>query len=168
MGIEVNMIDINKIKKYFKNNGYADIIEESKPFCAHYTSMNVSGNEVVWFDISNRDRVKQKRYKLKTYKVDVESGTNETDINANKEKLVDSLYEKNIEMFGGITDKEKLLNLTCNQLCEWRWLEDDGGKIFSEIHRNGDVVYTAHLVKYAVVLDADGNPIDPDIKEIKR
>ena len=70
-------------------------------------------------------------------------------------------------MFGGITDREKLLNLTCNQLCEWRWLEDDGGKIFSETHKNGDVVYIAHLVKYAVVLDADGNPIDPEIKEIK-
>lgn len=70
-------------------------------------------------------------------------------------------------MFGGITDSENLLNLTCNQLCEWRWLEDDGVKIFSETHRNGDVVYTAHLVKYAVVLDADGKPIDPEIKEIK-
>ena len=162
------MIDINKAEKYFRNNGYADIIEESKPFCAHYTSMNVWGNEVVWLDISNPERVTQKRYKLKTYKVDVEIGKNETDINAIKEKLVDSLYAKNLEMFGGITDREKLLNLTCNQLCEWRWLEDDGGKIFSETHKNGDVVYVAHLVKYAVVLDADGNPIDPDIKEIER
>lgn len=39
------MIDINKAEKYFKNNGYDDIIEESKPFCAHYTSMNVWGYE---------------------------------------------------------------------------------------------------------------------------
>ena len=161
------MIDINKAEKYFRNNGYADIIEESKPFCAHYTSMNVWGNEVVWLDISNPERVTQKRYKLKTYKVDVEIGKNESDINAIKEKLVDSLYAKNLEMFGGITDREKLLNLTCNQLCEWRWLEDEDGKIFFETHRNGDIVYTAHLVKYAVVLDTDGNPIDPEIKEIK-
>ena len=41
------MIDINKAEKYFKNNGYDDIIEESKPFCAYYTSMNVWGNEVI-------------------------------------------------------------------------------------------------------------------------
>ena len=162
------MIDVNKVKKYFKNNGYADIIEESKPFCAHYTSMNVWGNEVVWFDISNPERVTQKRYKLKTYKVDVEIGKNEIDIDAIKEKFIDSLYAKNLEMFGGITDREKLLNLTCNQLCEWRWIEDEKGQILFETHKNGDVIYTAHLVKYAVVLDADGNPIDPEIKEIER
>lgn len=162
------MIDIDKIEKYFRNNGYADIIEESKPFCTHYTSMNVWGNEVFWLDVSNPEKVIQKRYKLKTYKVDVEIGKNETDINAIKEKLVNSLYAKNLEMFGGITDKEKLLNLTCNQLCEWHWLEDDGGKIFFKTHGNKDVVYAAYLVKYAVVLDTNGNPIDPDIKEIGR
>lgn len=160
------MININEVEKYFKNNGYDDIIEESKPFCAYYTSMNVWGNEVFWFNISDPERATQKRYKLKTYKVDAEIEKNETDINMIKEKLVDGLYAKNLEMFGGITDREKLLNLTCNQLCEWRWLEDDGGRIFYETHKNGDVVYTAHLVKYAVVLDADGNPIDSDIKEI--
>ena len=162
------MIDINKVEKYFRNNGYADIIEESKPFCAYYTSMNVWGNEVFWLNTSYLEKVTQKRYKLKTYKVDVEIGKNETDINAIKEKIVDSLYAKNLEMFGGITDREKLLNLTCNQLCEWRWLEDDGGKIFFKTYKDGDIVYTAHLVKYAVVLDVDGNPIDPEIKEIKR
>ena len=101
------MIDINRVEKYFKNNGYADIIEEAKPFCAHYTSMNVWGNEVVWLDISNPERVTQKRYKLKTYEVDVEIGKNEIDINAIKEKIVDNLYAKNLEMFGGITDSEK-------------------------------------------------------------
>ena len=161
------MIDINKIDNYFKNYGYADLIDESKLFCAHYTSMNVWGNEVVWLDVSDPEKVIQKRYKLKTYKVDVEIGKNETDIKAIQEKIIDDLYAKNLEIFCGITDRGKLLNLTCNQLCEWRWLEDDRGKIFSETYRNGDVVYTAHLVKYAVVLDTDGNPIDPEIKEIK-
>ena len=81
------MIDINKAEKYFKNNGYDDIIEESKPFCAYYTSMNVWGNEIAWLDVSNPEKVTQKRYKLKTYKVDVEIGKNETDINAIKKKL---------------------------------------------------------------------------------
>lgn len=161
------MININKVDNYFKNYGYADLIDESKLFCAHYTSINVWGNEVVWLDVSDPEKVIQKRYKLKTYKVDVEIGRDETDIKAIQEKIIDSLYAKNLEIFCGITNREKLLNLTCNQLCEWHWLEDDRGKIFSETYRNGDVVYTAHLVKYAVVLDADGNPIDPEIKEIK-
>lgn len=162
------MIDIDKIEKYFRNNGYADIIEESKPFCTHYTSMNVWGNEVVWLDVSNLEKVIQKRYRLKTYKVDVEIDKNYVDINKIKEKIINSLYAKNLEMFCGITDRNKLLDLTCNQLCEWRWLENNNGEIFYRTHKNDDVVYTAHLVKYAVVLDANGNPIDPDIKEIGR
>ena len=62
----------------------------------------------------------------------------------------------------------KYLSSQTQYLCEWRWLEDDNGKIFRETHKNGDVVYTAHFVKYAVVLDMDGNPIDPDIKEIQK
>ena len=161
------MIDIDKAGKYFYSFGYADIIDEAKPFCAHYTSMNVWGNQVIWLDISNPEKVIQKRYKLKTYRVDVEIGKNETDLDAIKEKFVNTLYTKNLEMFGGITDREKLLDLTCNQLCEWQWLIGDDGKIFHETHKNGEVVYVASLVKYAAVLDADGNPIDPEIKEIK-
>ena len=160
------MIDIDKAGKYFYSFGYADIIDEAKPFCAHYTSMNVWGNEVIWFDISNPEKVIQKRYKLKTYRVDVEIGKNEIDLDTIKEKFVNTLYTKNLEMFGGITDREKLLDLTCNQLLEWRWLIGDDGKIFRETHKNGEVVYVASLVKYAVVLDTNGNPIDPDIKEI--
>lgn len=160
------MIDINKAGKYFRSFGYADIIDEAKPFCAHYTSINVWGNRVIWLDISDPEKVIQKRYKLKTYRVDVEIGKNEIDIDTIKEKFVNTLYTKNLEMFGGITDREKLLDLTCNQLCEWQWLIGDDGKIFHETHKNGEVVYVASLVKYAVVLDPNGNPIDPDIKEI--
>lgn len=160
------MIDIDKAGKYFRNFGYADIIDEAKPFCAHYTSINVWGNRVIWLDISDPEKVIQKRYKLKTYRVDVEIGKNEIDIDTIKEKFVNTLYTKNLEMFGGITDREKLLDLTCNQLCEWQWLIGDDGKIFHETHKNGEVVYVASLVKYAVVLDPNGNPIDPDIKEI--
>ncbi len=55
------MIDISKAEKYFKNNGYDDIIEESKPFCAYYTSMNVWGNEIAWLDVSNPEKVTQKK-----------------------------------------------------------------------------------------------------------
>lgn len=162
------MIDINKAEKYFYNNGYADIIEEAKPFGTHFTSLNVWGNEVIWLDVSNPDKVTQKRYKLKGYYVDAEISKDDSDIKVVEEKLINSLTAKNREMFGGITDREKLLNLTCNQLAEWQWLIDDDGKIFHKKLVNGDTVYVAKLVKYAVVLDADGNPIDPDIKEIER
>lgn len=162
------MININEVEKYFRNNGYNDIINEAQLLGAKYSTINVWGNEVIWLDVSNPDMVMQKRYKLKGYYVDAEICKDDNDIKVIEENLINSLAAKNRKMFGGITDREKLLNLTCNQLCEWRWLENDEGKIFFETNKNGDVVYTAHLVKYAVVLDMDGNPIDPDIKEIKR
>lgn len=162
------MIDIRKAENYFYNYGYSDIIEEAKPFGTHFSSLNVYGNEVIWLDVSNPDKVTQKRYKLKVYCVDAEIGEKDTDLKAVEERIIDSVAAKNREMFGGITDVKKLLNLTCNQLAEWQWLRDDDGKIFHEKHKNGETVYTATLVKYAVVLDSEGNPIDPDIKEIDR
>lgn len=162
------MIDIKKAENYFYNYVYADFIEEAKPFGAHFSSLNVWGNEVIWLDVSNPDKVTQKRYKLKGYYVDAEIGKDDTDLKAVEERIIDSLAAKNREMFGGITDVRKLLDLTCNQLAEWQWLQDDDGKIFHEKHKNGETVYTATLVKFAVVLDADGNPIDPDIKEVCR
>ena len=161
------MVDIKKAEKYFYNNGYAEIINEAKPFGAHFSTFNVWGNEVIWLDVSNPDKVTQKRYKLKGYYADVEIGKDDANIKTIEEKIVNSLIAKNREMFGGITDTEKLLDLTCNQLAEWQWLRDDDGKIFRETRKNGDVAYIARLVKYAVVLDANGNPIDPEIKEIK-
>lgn len=161
------MIDINKVEKYFINYGYEDIINNAKPFGAQFTSLNVWGNEVIWLDISNPERVIQKRYKLKNYYVDAEVKESDN-IEIIKERLTNDLTKKNLEMFGGVTNFEKLLDLTCNQLAEWQWLRDDDGKIFHEKHKDGETVYTATLAKYAVVLDSNGNPIDPDIKEIRR
>ena len=57
------MIDINEADNYFKKYGYADLIDESELFCAHYTNMNVWGNEVIWLDVSDLEKVVQKRYK---------------------------------------------------------------------------------------------------------
>lgn len=161
------MIDINKVEKYFINYGYEEIINNAKPFGAQFTSLNVWGNEVIWLDISNPERVIQKRYKLKNYYVDAEVKENDN-IETIEERLTDDLTKKNLEMFGKITNFEKLLDLTCNQLTEWQWLRDDDGKIFHKKHKDGETVYTATLAKYAVVLDSNGNPIDPEIKEIER
>lgn len=162
------MIDVKKAENYFYNYGYADIIEEARPFGAHFTSLNVFGNEAIWLDVSDSEKVVQKRYKLRGYYVEVEIGKNDTDLKTVEERLVAALAAKNREMFGGITDVRKLLDLTCNQLAEWQWLRDDDGKIFREKRKGEDTVYTATLAKYAVVLDSNGNPIDPDIKKIGR
>lgn len=161
------MNDIRKIENYFLNHGYEDIINDAKFFGAHFSSLNVWGNEVIWLDVSDPEKVTQKRYKLKSYYVDSKV-KDDDNIETVKEQITNNLTEKNREMFGGITDREKLLDLTCNQLADWQWLRDDDGKIFHKKLINGDTIYTAKLVKYAVVLDSDGNPVDPDIKEIER
>lgn len=160
------MLDIKKMEKYFVN-GYEDIINDIKPFGAQFTSFNVWGNEVIWLDTSNIERVIQKKYKLKNYYVGVEIKEGD-DIKTVKKRLTDELTKKNLEMFGGVTNFEKLLNLTCNQLAEWQWLRDNDGKIFREKHKDGEIIYTGTLAKYAVVLDDNGDSIDPDIKEIGR
>lgn len=161
------MININAIEKYFYNQGYEDIIYRSMLFGPNYSTLNVFGNEVVWLDASNLERVILKKYKLKNYYIGVEIKEGD-DIETIKKSLTDELIKKNLEMFGGVTNFEKLHNLTCNQLAEWQWLQDDDGKIFHEGRKDGDIVYTATLVKYAVVLDSNGDPIDPDIKEVMR
>lgn len=161
------MVNIRKIENYFQNHGYEDIVTNVKIYGAHFTSLNVFGNEVIWLNTSDFQEVIQKRYKLKSYCVNVEV-KEEDNIEEVKERIIHNISAKNCEMFGGITDREKLLDLTCNQLCEWQWLRYDDGKIFHKKLVNGNTIYSAILVKYAVVLDLNGNPVDPDIKEIVR
>lgn len=44
------------------------------------------------------------------------------------------------------------LNYTCHQLCDWRWLEGEDGKIIREVKTLHGVKYQATLVKYAKIL----------------
>lgn len=54
----------------------------------------------------------------------------------------------------GISSWEESENYTCHQLCDWRWLEGDDGKIIREgKHLRGQCIeYYATLVKYAKIL----------------
>lgn len=163
------MTNIDKIKNYFKSYEYIeDIAEASKPFCARYTSVNVWGNEVIWLDESDLVNTVQKEYKLKKYQFYIEIDKDNINIDELKKQFIDNIAAKNLEMFGGITDRRRLFNLTCNQLAEWTWLADENGDMFFKTYKNGKEIYIMYFVKYAVVLDENGNPIDPDIKEIKR
>lgn len=161
------MTGINEVENYFRNYECSlDIAEASKFFCARYTSVDVWGNEVIWVDLSNLENVIQKTYKLKKYQIDIEIDKNQIDMDAIKEQVIDGIKTASLEMFSGITDRSKLFTLTCYQLAEWHCLKDEKGSIFFEVYKNGKEFYMVHLVKYAVVLDVDGNPIDPDIKEV--
>jgi hypothetical protein len=41
-------------------------------------------------------------------------------------------------------------DFSLNQLCDWEWLEDEGGKILRQV--SGKAAYTATLVKYAELI----------------
>ena len=43
-------------------------------------------------------------------------------------------------------------NYTCHQLCDWRWLEGEDGKIIREGKTPHGIEYYATLVKYAKIL----------------
>lgn len=47
---------------------------------------------------------------------------------------------------------EEGLNYTCYQLCDWRWLEGEDGRIIREVKTLHGVEYQATLVKYAKIL----------------
>lgn len=163
------MTKINEVENYFRNYECSlDIAEASKFFCARYTSVDVWGDEVIWINDFNLGDIVQKRYKLKKYQIDIEIDKNQIDMDVIKKQVVDGVKTASLEMFSGITDRSKLFTLTCNQLAEWHCLEDEKGSIFFEVYKDGKEFYIVHLVKYAVVLDIDGNPVDPDIKEIGR
>ena len=57
--------------------------------------------------------------------------------------------EKDNQNFTSVEEAE---NYTCYQLCDWRWLEDEAGRIIRKTVTSDGVKYQATLVKYAKVL----------------
>lgn len=103
------MININKAEKCFKNYGYADIIDRAQLLGPKYSTINIWGNEVIWLDISNPDKVIQKRYKLKGYYVDAEIGENDAYIGAVEERLINSLAAKIVKCLAELPTERNFL-----------------------------------------------------------
>jgi hypothetical protein len=52
----------------------------------------------------------------------------------------------------GFTSWEEGLHYTCHQLCDWKWLEGEDGKIIREFKTLHGMKYQVTLVKYAKIL----------------
>lgn len=159
---------------FLKNYALGPAIEKALIGGPLYTSRDVLGNEVRYSKHIEGDKWEVVTHKLHNYYAPVEFTEDEvrflTDYYS-KDELIDmvarEIRKQNIKMFGG----EKFLDLpltekneyTCHQLCDWKWLIDDDGMILHEKKsENGETIYSAKLVKFAVVADKDGKEVDKD------
>lgn len=167
------MANILRLENFLKNYVFEPAIEKARIDGPLYTSRNIWGNEVICYKHIEGDKWEEEfLYKLHTYHAPVKFTEDEARFLTNyscMDELIDIVAQEiriqNIKMFGG----KKFLKLssakkseyTCYQFCDWQWLIDDDGMIIHEKKsENGDVVYSATLVKYAVVVDKSGKEID--------
>lgn len=164
------------IEKLLKNYTLGPAVEKALVGGPLYTSKDVWGAEVRYCKHIEDENWEVISYKLHNYYAPVEFTEDEILFlikRLSKNELVDcvsdmvarEIRKQNIKMFGG----EKFLDLpltekneyTCHQLCDWQWLIDEDGMIIHEKKgENGDVVYSATLAKYAVVVDKNGSEVD--------
>ena len=95
----------------------------------------------------------QKEMKLNNYYVNILLPKN-TSIEEFKEEAIKQLTEENKKMFK-VSNFEDLNKLTCHQLCEWSYLEDESGHIIRDVGDN----FVVNLAKYCVVIDKNCNEI---------
>ena len=141
---------INKIKEFenmLRNYSYAEIL--------HYPRFIKQSSNDVWGKTICRVRKDEKgnyyedRHELENWycTVTITKDTKYKDIIADCKAFCQEKDTQSISL-------EESDNYTCHQLCDWRWLEGDDGKIIREgKHLRGKCVeYYATLVKYAKIL----------------
>lgn len=128
------------------------------------------GNEVRFNKQIESDKWEVKSYKLNNYYAEIKFSEDEVrfliDYHDKSDLITmveQEIYKQNVKMFDGeeflklpLTERNKY---TCQQLCDWRWLENEDGSILRERKDEHGLVYTAILVKYALVLDENGGPL---------
>lgn len=154
-----------------RSNMYSDILQSTAVKCKKISSDNVYGTYCVKIlaEICNDELIVHTyKYKLKTYiaKASFDKYADyKSVVKQLKKDIKKSIQEQNAIMFGGNTCLRACKNLTLNQLCDWQWLEDRGCIFTTDpICKNR---YVCRMVKYACVLNENGEPVDKDIiKEI--
>lgn len=158
------MENIRSLKQYLRHECLDELFLSLTIPGIQYTTRNIFGKYIIWVREDGYGDVTEKRYELKSYYAKICFTENGADRRILKQRIIEEVSKKNREMCGGITDFQKLVSLTCDQLCDWEWLPRENGEICVKV---GDH-YEITLVKYAVVLDENGNPVDTEIKEVKK
>lgn len=110
----------------------------------------------IFFDIYKAEYI-EKQYPLDSLyvsaKIPIPFPMNQIDNICNQ--LVEQIQAKEDEFIKG----HNLLYITCRQLCDWTWLEDETGHILRHETNDKKDIYTATLVKYCKYLDKEGNEL---------
>lgn len=139
---------INKIKEFenmLRNYSYADILDY--PRFIKQSSNDVWGKTICRIGKNEKGSYCEDRQELENWYVTV-TITNDTKLKDIISECKAFCQEKDNQ---GISLEESD-NYTCHQLCDWRWLEGDDGKIIREAKTLHGVEYYATLVKYAKIL----------------
>ena len=139
---------INKIKEFenmLRNYSYAEILDY--PRFIKQSTRDVWGKTICRVGKDKNGGYYEDRQELENWycTVNITKGTKYNDIITECKVFC---KEKDIQ---GISLEESD-NYTCHQLCDWRWLEGEDGKIIREVKTLHGVEYRATLVKYAKIL----------------
>lgn len=161
---------ILKLEEFLTNYTLDPAIYKARIGGPLYTSRDVWGKEARHFKHIEGEDWEVISHELRNYYATVEFTEDDARL-LNPDNLIDTIAQKvrkqNIKMFGG----EKFLDLpitekneyTCHQLCDWMWLIDEDGMLLHERKkRHRKTMYSATLVKYAVVVDKNGKEVDTD------
>ena len=142
---------INKIKEFenmLRNYSYSEILDYSR--FIKQSSNDVWGKTICRIGKDKKNNCYEDRQELENWYVTVRI-TKDTKYNDIISECKAFCQEKDTQ---GISSWEESQDYTCHQLCDWRWLEGEDGRIIREgKHLHGQCVeYYATLVKYAKIL----------------
>lgn len=136
-------------------NVLEEIVHKSTIMGPSYTCEDVWGAHVIKLIPPKEEggNYTQKEMKLNNYYVNILL-PKDSSIEEFKEEAIKQLTEENKKMFK-VSNFEDLNKLTCHQLCEWSYLEDEDGHIIRDAGDN----FVVNLAKYCIVIDENCNEI---------
>lgn len=139
---------ISKIKEYenlLRNFYYDEILDY--PRYIKQSTRDVWGKTICRIGKDEKGNYYEDRQELENWyiAVTITKDTKLPDIIAECKKFCQEKDTQGIVL-------EESDNYTCHQLCDWRWLEGEDGKIIREVKTLHGVEYQATLVKYAKIL----------------
>ena len=137
---------IKELEDALQNYAYSEIL--NYPRFIKQSTNDVWGKYVIRTYQDNNGEYQEDRNELENW---YHTLTFTKDIKLDKiiEECKMACQEKDNQNFTSVEEAE---NYTCYQLCDWRWLEDEAGRIIRKTVTSDGVKYQATLVKYAKVL----------------
>lgn len=136
---------INKLENELRNYSYGAILDF--PRYIKQSTNDVWGKTICRIGKDEKGNYYEDRQELENWyiTVTITKDTKLPDIIAECKKFCQEKDTQGIVL-------EESDNYTCHQLCDWKWLEGEDGRIIREVKTLHGVEYRATLVKYAKIL----------------